>query len=194
MKIEQILFKKRNYAPIAFYIIGLSLAQPREDLFIFGMILVGVGELMRLWGISYVGADSTSLDAEQNSPVLVTNGAYAFIRKPVFTGNILMSIGMIIALGGWLPHLLFIGLFLFPVMYQVIAAYEENKLSSIFGAGYDEYRISVPRFYPRLSPYPERTNIKPDFAAALKNEKYMFMAGIIMLIIFVIKWNLFTNG
>ena len=191
MKIDEILFKNRNYAPIAFYIIGLSLAQPREDLFVFGMILIGFGELMRLWGISYSGADDTSLDTEKGN--LVTNGAYAHLRNPIFAGNVFMSIGMIIALGGWLPHLLFIGLFFFPIMYQLISSYEERKLSTTFGDPYDEYKNAVPRFYPRLSPYPGRTKIKPDLNTALKNERYIFLTIIILVILFAIRWNLITN-
>ena len=191
MKIDEILFKNRNYAPISFYIIGLILAQPREDLFVFGMILIGFGELMRLWGMSYSGADDTSLSTENSS--LITNGAYAHLRNPIFTGNIFMSIGMIIALGGWLPHFLFIGLFFFPIMYQLISSYEEKKLSAAFGDSYDEYKNAVPRFYPRISPYPGRTKIKPDLTAALRNEKYFFLMIIILLILFAIRWNLITN-
>ncbi len=191
MKIDQLFFKNRNYAPIAFYIIGLSMAQPREDLIVFGLILVGIGELMRLWGMSYTGKDDTSLEPEYTT--LVTNGAYAHIRNPIFAGNIFISIGMIIVVGGWLPHLLFIGLFIFPVMYQMIASYEERQLSNAFGNTYNEYRIAVPRFYPRISPYPGRSKIKPDFATALKNDKNMFLAIIIMLIIFLVRWNFIAN-
>lgn len=191
MKFKEILFKNRNYAPIAFYIIGIVLAQPRQDLFVFGMILVGFGELMRLWGLSYVGVDGTSLVVSEND--LVTNGAYAHIRNPIFTGNIFMSIGMIIALGGGLPHLLFIGLFFFPLMYQSISSYEEEMLSQKYGETYDEYKIAVPRFYPRISAYPKRTSIKPDFNTAIKNEKNVFLMIIIMLILFAVRWNFLLN-
>ena len=192
MKINKQLFKNRNYAPIAFFIAGISLAQPKQDLVVFGILLVLFGELMRIWGMSYTGADSTSLESEHTK--LVTNGAYAFIRNPIFAGNIFMSIGMIIALGGWLPHLLFIGLFFFPIMYQLIAAYEEHELREKFGDAYDEYKRAVPRFYPRLSPYPGRTQFKPDISNALKNERNMFLAISIMIIVFAIRWTLITSG
>ena len=191
MKFRELLFKNRNYTPIAFYIIGIILAQPRQDLFVFGMILVGFGELMRLWGLSYTGLDETSLVVSETE--LVTNGAYAHIRNPIFTGNIFMSIGMIIALGGGLPHLLFIGLFFFPIMYQLISSYEEEMLSQKYGKSYDEYRMAVPRFYPRISAYPEHTNIKPDFSSAFNSEKYMFLAIIIMLTLFAVRWNFLMN-
>lgn len=191
MKFRELLFKNRNYTPIAFYIIGIILAQPQQDLFVFGMILVGFGELMRLWGLSYTGLDETSLVVSEND--LVTNGAYAHIRNPIFTGNIFMSIGMIIAVGGGLPHLLFIGLFFFPIMYQLISAYEEEMLSQQYEKSYNEYKNAVPRFYPRISAYPGRTNIKPDFSGAIKNEKYMFLAIIIMLTLFAVRWNFLMN-
>ena len=186
MKIDEIFFKYRDYAPIPFLLIGLIVAQPRQDLFIFGLILIAFGELLRLWGLSYTGEDQTNLILENTK--LVTNGPYAHIRNPIFTGNIFMYIGMIIAIGGWLPHLLWIGLFFFPIIYQMIAHYEESKLSEFFQTDYDNYKFAVPRFYPRISPYPDKTNIKPDFNRALKNEKNMFMAILIIGVLFALRW------
>jgi protein-S-isoprenylcysteine O-methyltransferase Ste14 len=187
VKFKELLFKNRNYPPIAFYILGIVLAQPRADLFIFGMLLIGFGELMRIWGLSYTGSDKTSEVVSDNE--LVTNGAYAHIRNPIFAGNIFMIIGMIIAIGGGLPHLLFLGLFFFPVMYQLISSYEESKLLEQYGDAYKEYKLAVPRFYPRISPYPGRTSIKPDLGKAISYEKKMILAVIILLALFALRWN-----
>jgi len=186
LKIDELFFKYRKFAPIPFLIVGLLMAQPQKDLVIFGLILVVFGEILRLWGISYTGSDQTEIE---NADIkLITNGAYAHIRNPIFTGDIFMYIGMIIAIGGWLPHLLWIGLFFFPIMYQIIASYEERKLSEAFSSSYEAYRSAVPRFYPRISPYPDRTKEKPDFNKALMSEKGTFLAIMVLCLIFTARW------
>jgi protein-S-isoprenylcysteine O-methyltransferase Ste14 len=190
LKIDELFFKYRNYTPIPFLGVGLIFAQPRQDLFIFGLILVAFGELLRLWGMSYTGADQTILNMEKTD--LVTNGPYAHIRNPIFTGNIFIYIGMIIAIGGWLPHLLWLALFFFPVMYQLIAHYEEGKLSEFFKSDYDNYKFAVPRFYPRISPYPDKTKVKPDFSNALDNERNTLVAMLVIGIIFAARWYLIS--
>jgi len=73
-------------------------------------------------------------------------------------------------------------------MYQMTAHYEEAKLSEFFKSDYDNYKFAVPRFYPRISPYPDKTNFKPDFGRALKSEKNMFIAILITGIIFAARW------
>ena len=75
MKIDEFLYKNRNYLILPFILVGLVFSKPETDLLQFGLILVGFGELMRLLGISYTGADKTEFDATNTT--LVTNGGSA---------------------------------------------------------------------------------------------------------------------
>ena len=188
MKYAEFFSKYRNYTSIPFFIIAIILSEPRQDLFNFGALLVLFGLLMRIWGLSYLPGGTQQTVVEQRK--LVTNGPYAFIRNPVYFGNIFMNIGMIIAIGGWLPYLLWIGLFFFPIFYQLIAKYEEKQLVAEFGTAFNRYRQAVPRFYMRISPYPDRTKINPDLNAALAGEKNTFIVIAVYAVIFAVRWYL----
>jgi hypothetical protein len=76
------------------------------------------------------------------------------------------------------------------LQYILIIKAEEKKLKELFGDKFDRYREAVPRFLPRLSPYPQRSNIRPDFAGALRSEKSTFIVIAALVLIFVIRANL----
>jgi protein-S-isoprenylcysteine O-methyltransferase Ste14 len=78
---------------------------------------------------------------------LVVSGLYRYIRNPMYVGALLIQVGNIIWFGSlaqvvyW--FFLFIGFTLF------IRANEEPYLHKTFGAAYEEYCRSVPRWIPR---------------------------------------------
>ena len=191
MKIDEFLYKNRNYIFLPFILVGLVMSQPNHDLFIFGLLLVAFGELLRLMGISYTGTDSQDFDPANIT--LVTNGVYAHMRKPVFTGNMFICFGAIIGLNGWQPFLLWLGLFTLPAMYHLIARYEEKILFEIMGEPYKTYFEFVPRFYPKIIPFREKSNARPDFAMAVKSDIKMISGIVVVGILFMLRWNLFTN-
>lgn len=87
--------------------------------------------------------------------VLVISGLYHHVRNPMYVGALLIQAGNIIWFGSlaqvvyWL--FLFIGFTLF------IRANEEPHLRRTFGAAYEEYCRTVPRWIPKL-PRREKNN------------------------------------
>jgi len=83
---------------------------------------------------------------------LVTNGLYARVRHPQYTGLYLISVGMlvqwptIVTVATW-PALLLI--------YYRLARREEREAEAQFGDAYRAYRARVPMFVPRLTRAPE---------------------------------------
>jgi protein-S-isoprenylcysteine O-methyltransferase Ste14 len=185
----EFLFKIRGYTPLPFFLIAVIFQQPQRGLINLGLVLVVWGELLRLWGISYTGAATRT--RKVGAPELVTNGPYAHLCNPLYLGNIFMYSGVVIAFGGWLPYLLYLVIFLFSWQYILIVKAEEKKLSELFGEKFKLYRESVPRFLPRLSPYPQRTQIKPNLITALKSEKSTFMVIAGLILVFVIRASIF---
>jgi protein-S-isoprenylcysteine O-methyltransferase Ste14 len=186
LKVAELLFKFRGYTPIPFFIAALLVAQPQKDLVIFGVILIIFGELLRIWGVSYAGGPTRTRNV--GAPKLVTNGPFAHLRNPLYLGNILIYTGAIIAIGGWLPYLMWLVIFYFSFQYMLIIRLEEAKLLELFGDDYEHYKDAVPSYFPRLSPYPGRTRVKPDLWAALKSEKSTFINILIFTIIFILRW------
>ncbi|MBI2161354.1 MAG: isoprenylcysteine carboxylmethyltransferase family protein [Candidatus Rokubacteria bacterium] len=83
---------------------------------------------------------------------LVTDGLYAWMRHPQYTGLYLISVGMlvqwptIVTVATW-PALLLI--------YSRLARREEREAEAQFGDVYRAYRARVPMFVPRLTRAPE---------------------------------------
>ncbi|HMP11613.1 MAG: isoprenylcysteine carboxylmethyltransferase family protein [Hydrogenophaga sp.] len=83
----------------------------------------------------------------QRKHSLATTGPYARIRHPQYVAFVLILLGFLLQ---W-PTLL--TLLMFPVlllMYGRLAITEENEMRQQFGADYDAYAQSIPRFFPRL--------------------------------------------
>ena len=182
MNIGELLYKFRGYTPVPFFIAGILLANPRDDLMIFGAILMAFGELLRIISISYLGVSSRARELVTDK--LITNGPYAFLRNPVYTGNMFIYMGASIFVGGWLPYMLYLVILFFSIQFSLIVKYEESGMKNTHQEKFINYRESVPRFYPRLSPYPEKSKEKMDISSAFISEKTTFIAiiGFIILV------------
>ena len=185
MKIGEFLYKYRGYTPIPFFVIGVALAEPRGDLMIFGAILMAFGELLRIVSVAYLGVSSRA--REVIAEKLVTNGPYAYIRNPMYTGNMFLYMGASIFAGSWLPYLLYLVILYFSIQYSLSVNYEESELEKLYGEDFLKYKESVPRFYPRLSAYPKKSKYEMDLSTALVSEKTTFLAivGFIILVQFI---------
>jgi protein-S-isoprenylcysteine O-methyltransferase Ste14 len=143
--------------------------------------------LIRIWGVAYAGCATRTREVKK-APMLVTNGPYAFIRNPLYFGNMFIYSGFIIATGALLPYLLYTTILFFAIQYSLIVSLEEKNLEELFGEQYIEYKHVVPRFYLRLSPYPDRTHVKANFYKALISEKTTFLTMALLLIILAARW------
>ena len=86
---------------------------------------------------------------------LLTRGMFALCRNPLYTGNILIFLGFFLMHGNPLTLVLGWGSYVF--IYRAIVAAEEDYLHATFGAAYDAYCASTPRWIPNLFRLPEAT-------------------------------------
>ena len=189
MRLGELFFKIRGYTPVPFLAVALIFAEPRKDLVIFGALLIAFGEFLRFSGVSYAGGATRTRNV--GAPELVTNGPFAYIRNPLYLGNIFMYTGASILTGALLPYLMYIVIFFFGIQYKLIVKYEEATLLELFGEKYARYRSKVPGFFPRISAYPERTKIKANIPGAIKSEKSTFIGIIGFSILFMLRMYLF---
>jgi protein-S-isoprenylcysteine O-methyltransferase Ste14 len=150
--IRRFFFTYRSYTPIPFLVTMLLFAHPTGVSLTSGFLLVLLGEGLRFWGVSIVGSETRTTGAVGGT-YLVTTGPFAFVRNPLYVGNMLLYAGvgvMSMALFPWLPVA---ALGWFYLQYSMIVSQEEEYLAGQFGETYDEYRSHVPKFLPRLTPY-----------------------------------------
>lgn len=110
-------------------------------LFLIGCILVGIASLGRLWCSLYIAGYKTD--------TLVVAGPYSICRNPLYFFSLLGGLGVGFATETFsIPVIIFI---MFAWYYPFVIRHEENKLRNIYGAHYQAYFRSVPRFWPKWS-------------------------------------------
>ena len=82
---------------------------------------------------------------------LVVSGLYRHVRNPMYIAVVAAIVGQALLLGR-------AGLFVYAAaVWFTVAAfvrwYEEPALHARFAASYDEYRVAVPAWWPRLHPW-----------------------------------------
>jgi protein-S-isoprenylcysteine O-methyltransferase Ste14 len=136
-------------------LLGIFLGQPSPTSFAWGSLLSLMGEGIRLWAIGYTGGPTRGIVLE--APKLVSAGPYAYVRNPLYVGNLLNGMAIVVAasggLDGWRAALV-IGLsgWLLWRFYRLIIDIEEEFLGDCFDHYYRDYCRAVPRLLPRLSP------------------------------------------
>ena len=114
---------------------------------------------------------------------LVTYGIFAWMRNPLYVGNLLIWLGFVI--GSGLLWFLPIAIVLFALEYSLIVRYEEGVLESIFGSEYVEYKRRTPRWLPR-PPKPVAKG-DHDWSEALRSEVSTFAQYVALAAAFWIK-------
>jgi protein-S-isoprenylcysteine O-methyltransferase Ste14 len=78
---------------------------------------------------------------------LVTEGAYRWVRNPMYLGHLIFLAGVALALGSWAGALVFaFHLFWFDRRVRQ----DEGRLEVLFGEAYRDYRARVKRWIPGL--------------------------------------------
>jgi protein-S-isoprenylcysteine O-methyltransferase Ste14 len=142
------LFRNRTAAslPIAIAVLTLRVgeAAPNRWLVPAGLALTACGELMRVWAVRHIGTISRTR-SDRLGP-LVASGPFAFVRNPLYLGNIALWTGFAItARLLWLAPLV---IALLGAAYHAIVRWEERLLESRLGDTYRGYALRVPRWVP----------------------------------------------
>ena len=183
------VFKYRSYTPIPFLVLMVLYASPNVYSLIAGFIIAGIGELIRLWGVSWAGSETRTTGAVGGT-FLIISGPFAYVRNPLYVGNILIYTGFGFMSNALFPFLPVIALIFFTWQYHTIVYEEEGYLRKAFGAAYEEYFQKVPRYLPGFTPYKNKSVEQPEFdlREGLKSEKRTLQAFSIVVITILLLW------
>ncbi len=162
------LFRYRGVLPIPVLLVPLCLHGSMTSLtWAAGLVTVAIGELMRLSGVAAAGPATRR--RTRCVPHLVTDGAFAWARNPIYIGNALVWTGVAIATGvlWYVP----IAVAAFALEYGFIVRYEEGVLETTFGTAYLAYKARTPRWIPMWpSRGPRAVGRRHDWRAACRSE------------------------
>ncbi|RMF61448.1 MAG: isoprenylcysteine carboxylmethyltransferase family protein [Calditrichaeota bacterium] len=184
-KAGEFFFKNRGYTPVPFVVIVVFLSQPTWRTFWIGLSLMVLGEGIRIWAMSYMEGTTRSRRIQANQ--LITSGPYRFIRNPLYLGNLLLYAGVAIMTNIWVPYFLVLSLLYFIIQYILIIEAEEKVLHELFGAAFEQYCATIPRFFPNFKSYPQNKDIEPRISKAFKSEKSSLLSFSLILLYFVIR-------
>jgi protein-S-isoprenylcysteine O-methyltransferase Ste14 len=189
------IFKYRSYTPIPFVLLMLIFENATITSLVVGIVIAIAGELIRLWGVSWAGSE-TRTTGGVGGTYLVISGPFAYVRNPLYVGNILMYLGLGMMSMALFPYLQIVAILFFIVQYQFIVKEEEGFLITKFGKDYEKYLENVPRFLPRATAYKNESISQPNYnlSAGLKSETRTLQAFSIVALLIVIRWYLSLNN
>jgi len=157
-----------------------------------GALLAVAGETLRVWTLGQVPEGTSGQGSELQAERLNTQGPYAYVRNPLYLGNLFICLGLLIAANnGWVDA---VALLFFWAQYFLIIRAEEAFLLEKYRAEFQEYAQRVPRWRPRLSPaYRGKLRSHFDLRRALRKEHNPFAAWATGLL-FLIAWRSYGRG
>lgn len=179
------LFTLRSYTPIPFLILGLVFGHPTITSLITGVLVSGLGEAIRFWGVGHATSE-TRVTGSVGASRLVVSGPFGYVRNPLYVGNMLLYTGFGVMAN--IPWLIVLTLAWFIFQYWMIVSREEEFLAGKFGQEYDAYRKSVPKFFPRFTPYERGREVVIQWGIAIRSERRTFQAFAIALLLMVGKY------
>jgi protein-S-isoprenylcysteine O-methyltransferase Ste14 len=84
---------------------------------------------------------------------LVVSGLYRHVRNPMYVALVALVFGQALLFGS--SALVEYSAIAWLGFHVFVVGYEEPALRRQFGASYDDYRAHVPRWWPRLTPWPK---------------------------------------
>jgi protein-S-isoprenylcysteine O-methyltransferase Ste14 len=157
-----------------------------------GFLVAALGQVVRAAtiGIEYVirGGRDGRVYAED----LVVAGLYRHVRNPMYVGNVLILLGVALASDSWTCVLVAVPLFL--AIYTAIVAAEEQFLAARFGAQYEQFVRTVPRWVPRLRGLASTLRERPFQWRRIALKEYGTPFGWVSGVLLLALWNLWRDG
>ena len=140
--LEDILHRRdryRQFIGISFLILVSAAGRPLPALFWIGAAIAVIGSGVRLWASGHI----------KKNKALATDGPYAYVRHPLYVGNILLGIGFSLASGLWWSGPLYIAILVF--FYPHAIKHEDEKLHRLFGEAWEKWQANTRALIPRFA-------------------------------------------
>jgi len=119
-----------------------------------GVGITAAGLLFAIWARLHLGGNWSGTVTMKVGHELVRSGPYRWVRHPIYSGLLLAVLGTAMErrqVRG------FVGLALIHAGFSLKIRREEQFMSTLFGAGYEEYRRTTGALIPRPTLHKENT-------------------------------------
>lgn len=172
------LFKHRGQIPIVLFLSAIPiiyftdnsfLSKTAETIIVIVAVLLSIaGFLIRCYAIGKTPKGTSGRNTDkQVAETLNTSGIYSVVRHPLYLGNYLMWLGIVV----FTFNIYFIIIFslLFWIYYERIMFAEERFLEKKFGDVFFEWSTLIPAFIPSFKRY-QKSNIPFSLKSVFRRE------------------------
>jgi protein-S-isoprenylcysteine O-methyltransferase Ste14 len=167
------LFARRGWIPVFLFIPASAVILSRSPEWIpfqhlgWSLLCLFVslaGLSVRIWAIGHTPKGTSGRNTKQGQVAekLNTKGVYSVVRHPLYLGNFLMWMGIILYTGN--TSLLIAAIAFFWIYYERIMFTEEAFIRQKFGNNFLLWSEKTPPFIPKLKGYQ-----KPELPFSVKN-------------------------
>ena len=181
------LFKRRGQIPVVLFLFAVpavyftdynSFSPVWNHLINYTAVLLSLlGFLVRAYTIGTTPRGTSGRNTEnQVAESLNTSGIYSTVRHPLYLGNYLMWIGIVVFTHNF-AFVIIVSLF-YWLYYERIMFAEERFLERKFGQSYLDWSLKVPAFLPRWSSF-RKSDIPFSMKSVLRREYSGVLATVI---------------
>lgn len=167
--LKKILYRWRVRAGLIGAVLVIILAQPDPPSLIIGLAVTLPGLLLRTWASGHLKKDKE----------LTVSGPYMYSRNPLYLGNLIIGLGIIIASRSlWV---LGIFVFYFLLFYPLIIQVEVEKMNRLFPREYEGYANQTSVLLPARKPFSAPKKNRFSWMLYRKNKEWRAFIGTILL-------------
>lgn len=157
-------------------------AEPWRSLAAIGLPLAALGTFVRFYASGFIVKNQE----------LATDGAYRFMRHPLYTGNILLVAGF--ALAGSLWWGIPLALLFFWFYYPTAIEYEDRKLHRLFGVAWEQWSARTAALVPRFGSVPPRGAADRHWSWAVSSKRNGELVFVVLSLVCIawIAWHAFA--
>ncbi|MCX6275843.1 MAG: isoprenylcysteine carboxylmethyltransferase family protein [Bacteroidetes bacterium] len=201
------LFKRRGFIPVVLFVMAVPAVYFTDYSAITGslarsinylaVILSVAGFAVRAYTIGTTPRGTSGRNTDkQVAEQLNTSGIYSMVRHPLYLGNYLMWIGIVLFTKNF-SFTIIVSL-LYWIYYERIMFAEERFLEKKFGNVYLEWSKKVPAFIPRISSF-RKSEVSFSMKSVLRREYSGVLATVIGFVYVealmgYFKWQVFHIG
>jgi len=162
---KKIIYRWRVRAGFIGIILVVILSKPNWISFFSGLSVCFMGLLLRTWASGHLRKEKD----------LIVSGPYQYSRNPLYLGNLILGISVVITSYSWAVLAIFTIYFL--LFYPPVIKREMERMKALFPEKYKTYKKKVPLFFPSLKPARPTEKIKFSWKLYKKNREYRAPTG-----------------
>lgn len=149
-------------------LLAIILSRPTLWSLIGGSAITLFSILVRTWACGYLKKEKE----------LTISGPYRYTRNPLYFGNFILGVGIVLGSRSLWMLGIFTAYFLF--FYPVVIKRETEKMKDFFPQEYQEFKNKVPPFFPALKSSSAANSNHFSWERYRKNKEYRALIGAIV--------------